>query len=134
MKQHEQAQIFLRKAKQDEELLDFIFTSLKVSDEIFGFHSQQAAEKLLKALLSHLGISFKRTHNLLTLMDLLKDAKYAPPKKLSRLDELTPFGTIVRYEEPGSDLQLNRKAVRKRICDLRIWVESKMEEHKVRNK
>jgi len=123
MKLREQAQIFLRKAQQDEDLLDVIFTSTKVSDEIFGFHCQQAAEKLFKALLSFLGVPFKRTHNLRTLMDLLEDAKHPLPSDLSDIDFLTPFGTVIRYEEPDMDLKLNRKSTRKKIRDLRVWVE-----------
>ena len=55
MKRHEQASLFLRKAVQDEALLDEVGDSTNVSDEVFGFHSQQAAEKLLKVLLSAAG-------------------------------------------------------------------------------
>ncbi len=40
MKKDEQVALFLNKAKQDEDLLDFVFTSAMVSDEIFGFHCQ----------------------------------------------------------------------------------------------
>ena len=47
--------LFLRKAAQDEALLDAVIESDKVSDEVIGFHCQQAAEKMLKALLSELG-------------------------------------------------------------------------------
>lgn len=71
MRQHEQALLFLKKAQEDEALLAEIFSSPRVSDEIFGFHCQQAAEKLLKALLSELAVEFPRTHNLRLLMDML---------------------------------------------------------------
>ncbi len=47
MKRHEQAGLFLRKAAQDEALLDAVLACDSVSDEVFGFHSQQAAEKIL---------------------------------------------------------------------------------------
>ena len=57
-KRREQALLFLRKAAQDESLLDAVLESAKVSDEVIGFHCQQAAEKMLKALLSDLGIIF----------------------------------------------------------------------------
>jgi HEPN domain-containing protein len=68
MKQHEQALLLLRKAAQDEALLDEILDSDKVSDEIVGFHCQQAAEKLLKAWLSDLSVSFRKTHEIGSLM------------------------------------------------------------------
>jgi hypothetical protein len=35
--------LFLRKAAQDEALLDAVIESDKVSDEVIGFHCQQAA-------------------------------------------------------------------------------------------
>jgi HEPN domain-containing protein len=54
MKPREQALLLLRKAAQDEAVLDHVLESIEVSDEIIGFHCQQAAEKLLKALLSDL--------------------------------------------------------------------------------
>ena len=49
MRQHEQAMLLVKKAADDEALLAEILSSHRVSDEIFGFHCQQAAEKLLKA-------------------------------------------------------------------------------------
>ena len=48
MKRREQALLFMRKAAQDEALLDAVLESDTVSDEVFGFHCQQAAEKMLK--------------------------------------------------------------------------------------
>ena len=37
-------------AAQDEALLDAVIASDKVSDEVIGFHCQQAAEKMLRVL------------------------------------------------------------------------------------
>jgi hypothetical protein len=42
MKRREQALSLLRKAAQDEALLGQVLTSDQVSDEIIGFHCQQA--------------------------------------------------------------------------------------------
>jgi HEPN domain-containing protein len=61
--------LFLRKAAQDEALLDAVIESDNVSDEVIGFHCQQAAEKMLKAVLSDLGIAFRKTHELGVLME-----------------------------------------------------------------
>lgn len=47
MRQHEQAMLLLKKAADDEALLSEILSSNRVSDEIFGFHCQQAVEKFL---------------------------------------------------------------------------------------
>ena len=41
------------------------------ADEIFGFHVQQAAEKLLKAWLALLGETYPLSHDLAALLDML---------------------------------------------------------------
>ncbi len=41
-----------------------------IADEILGFHAQQAAEKMLKAVLACQGIEFPFTHRLADLIDL----------------------------------------------------------------
>ena len=50
-------------------MLDAVLESDSISDEVIGFHCQQAAEKMLKALLSDLGAVFHKTHELGALMD-----------------------------------------------------------------
>lgn len=119
MKQREQALLLLRKAREDEDLLLEILNSERVSDEIFGFHCQQAAEKLLKALLADFGVDFPRTHNLRLLMDLLGDTGFHLPDELVNLDFLTPYGTLFRYENLPSRSQLDRPAFLKMIQGLR---------------
>lgn len=69
MKNHEQALLLLRKAAEDEALIDEVLTSERVSDLIICFHLQQAAEKLLKAWLCEAGIVFPKTHDLAKLSD-----------------------------------------------------------------
>src|ERR1022692_2324847 len=91
MKQREQALLLLRKAAQDEALLDEVLASEQVSDEIIGFHCQQAAEKLLKALLSDIGARFRKTHEIGVLMDFLAQAGHALPDQFDNLDVLTPY-------------------------------------------
>jgi len=126
MRQHDQALLLLEKAGQDESLLDEVIASERVSDEIFGFHCQQAAEKLLKAVLSELGIRFRRTHDLRELMDLLADNANALPPELQDLDALTPYGTLFRYHGIPASVSLDREGARDLVRRLRAWVEQKM--------
>jgi len=126
MRQHEQALLLLRKAAEGEALLVEVISSRRVSDEIFGFHCQQAAEKLLKALLSESGVDFPRTHNLRLLMDLLADAGHSLPQHLSDLDLLTPYGTLLRYEGLPSDLVLDRPRFFGMIQALREFAEKQL--------
>jgi hypothetical protein len=128
MRQHEQALLYLKKATEDEVLLDEVLPSPRVSDTVIGFHCQQAAEKLLKALLSHLMVRFRRTHDLRELMDLLTDNGHALPEALADLDILTPFAIEFRYEFLPQDQEtpLDRQGARAMVLRLRAWVESQI--------
>ena len=126
MKRREQALLFLKKAAEDEALLDEVLSSRRISDDIVGFHCQQAAEKLLKALLSELGIRFRKTHDVRELMDLLEDAGCHIPESLLDLDTLTPYGTLFRYEAIPSEATFDRKGCRSMVRSLRAWVENEL--------
>jgi HEPN domain-containing protein len=103
MKRHEQVWLYLRKATEDEALVDEVIDSPRVSDAAIGFHCQQAAEKLLKAFLTHQGIRFRRTHDLKELMDLMVDNGIEIPGPL-----------------------MDRQEARKMIRGLRAWVEDEL--------
>ena len=49
MTAREQAEIFVAKADEDMHLLEALLDDTTTSDSIWGFHAQQAVEKLLKA-------------------------------------------------------------------------------------
>jgi HEPN domain-containing protein len=103
------------------------------SDEIFGFHAQQSAEKMLKAWLACEGVTYPRTHDLMDLIHELDDIG-ANIDLLDELVDLNPFAVQYRYEmlvdDEGSTLdrrklitQLNavaekvRKAIGISDCD-----------------
>ena len=126
MKQREQALLFIKKACQDEALLAEVISSQAVSDELFGFHCQQAAEKLLKAILSLHDIDFARTHNLRFLMDLLADAGHRLPEEFRDLDMLTPYGTLFRYEDVPVETVIDREDLLRRVTALRIYTQNQL--------
>jgi len=126
MKRREQALLFLRKAAQDEALLDAVLANDDVSDEVIGFHSQQAAEKMLKALLSNMGAAFHKTHELGALMDALARSGAPLPDEFQNLDALTPFGAVYRYDDYDAAESLNRLDTRALLRALRAWVEDRL--------
>ena len=67
--------------------------------EIVGFHSQQAAEKYLKALLVRHQVEFPKTHDIGDLLDLVATIDSSTANALRDADLLTPFGVEIRY--PG---------------------------------
>jgi HEPN domain-containing protein len=65
-----------------------------------AYHCQQAAEKLVKAVLVQAGLAFPRTHDIAALVGLLP-AGHRLKDKLGNFDKLTPFGVAYRY--PAED-------------------------------
>ena len=92
-----------------------------VPDEILGFHAQQCAEKLLKAVLAAKGAEFPRTHSLRFLLDLLSDHGLAPRASLHAITELYPYAVQLRYGVPLEDEPLDHAAARTLLEDLRAW-------------
>jgi HEPN domain-containing protein len=76
---------------------------------ITGFHLQQAAEKLLKAVLISAGREPKQTHDLVALMQALEDFGIRIPAELEGIDILSPYAVVLRYEtitiSPEPDLR-----------------------------
>lgn len=98
MKDLERARQFLNMAERDYRALGGMKDSDVFSDEIFGFHVQQAVEKALKAWLCALGVPFPKTHDLDELGALLEEAGQEIPNFLHTLLEFTDFAVAFRYE------------------------------------
>ncbi len=98
MKDLEQAKNFLSIAARDHRALRSMEDAEAFSDEIFGFHVQQAVERTLKAWLCALGVPFPRTHDLDELGAMLEEADQEIPKFLHTLLEFSDFAVAFRYE------------------------------------
>lgn len=97
-------------ALQDMTACKLLSPSVEISDAIIGFHAQQAVEKAIKSALSHHGVEFRRTHDLISLLDLLEDNGLPPPPHADWLDELNPYAVEARYGTIEPD-GLNRSHV-----------------------
>lgn len=64
MSDQEHAESILEAARRDLRALRAMDDVVAFSDEIVGFHAQQAVEKALKAWLAYLGVPFPKTHDL----------------------------------------------------------------------
>jgi HEPN domain-containing protein len=64
--------LLIDSASQDFAACKLLADSRGIGDAIVGFHAQQAIEKSLKAVLSARMIEFRRTHDLISLLDLLQ--------------------------------------------------------------
>jgi len=122
----ERAELLIAKARDDETLLEEIISNEKVRDEIIGFHAQQAAEKLLKALLMAKNISYRRTHDLRELIDLIRDNDIEFPESLMEIRTLSPFAVEFRYDyiPLEEEEEFNRQKALEMVQKLRKWVEN----------
>ncbi len=91
------ARMLLDAAERDVGALRVMRGSSEVSDEVFGFHVQQAAEKSLKAWLALLGQVYPLTHNLEALLDLLSERTEVSPR-FRELIDYTPYAVEFRPE------------------------------------
>ena len=90
------ARMLLDAAERDVAVLRVICRSDEVSDEIFGFHVQQAAEKLCKAWIALLGEVYPLTHNIERLFNLLAD-QGVTVEPFRKLIDYTPYALEFRY-------------------------------------
>ncbi len=111
------------------------FNDLRASRLLLGeglfdesaFHSQQAAEKALKALLLSYGIEPPKTHSIERLLSILEEKADVSWAYDEHLPALTYYAVEIRYpappvsrEEAGEALRVAERAVE--------WVRGKLEE------
>lgn len=119
------ALMLLDAARQDLAACKLLATGMGIGDAMVGFHAQQAIEKSLKAVLSAQGIEFRRTHDLVTLLDLLQDNQIAPPPQADWLDELNPYAVEARYGTIALDgLDRNRALIA--IAQVIDWAKAEL--------
>ena len=121
------AALFLTLARRDMKAFQRLSADPDIEDATVGFHAQQAAEKVLKAVLSAKSIAFRRTHDLAELMDLLADNQMALPPNADTLDELNPYAAELRYGfvEPHG---LDRTKTQKVLESLFSWAENQVKD------
>ncbi|NKB69769.1 MAG: HEPN domain-containing protein [Candidatus Latescibacteria bacterium] len=76
------------------------------------FHTQQAAEKALKAALIFVEIDYPKTHNIRTLLDLIP-ADIDIPKDVEESVILTDYAVETRY--PGNSESVDEEELRQAI-------------------
>jgi HEPN domain-containing protein len=102
--------------------------SFDVDDEIFGFHAQQAAEKLYKALITAHGAEHAFTHNLRKLVEHLTLLQEKPPALPIDLDELSEYAVEFRYESGKPFAPGERDTLRAALMRLEAYVRERADE------
>jgi len=93
------------------------------------FHCQQAAEKYLKGFLARHQISFAKTHDMLTLLQQVRQFAGGEVSVLSdKVLLLDEYSVSIRYpqeyaEEPGEE---EVRAAYQAALDVRTWIRSRL--------
>jgi HEPN domain-containing protein len=113
---------WLRHAKSDLALANVPLPQDVLYSELC-FHAQQAVEKCLKAVLIHLDIEFRKTHDIDYLKTLLP-AQIPLPPEAEQVADLTSYAVAFRY--PGDYEDVTEEAYREAIGSARVvyeWAE-----------
>ncbi len=97
---------WLIKAEHDLTTAHLVFNHLPDYRDTIAFHCQQAVEKLLKAYLIHIDIGFRRSHDLIYLLDLAERPDLFTIDDYNRLARLQDYAVEIRY--PNDTIFLNQ--------------------------
>ena len=97
MPSHDDANMLFLMASKDLSALNVFIDSSEISEEIFGFHAQQAVEKVLKAWIAARGWQYPYGHDITALLRVLE--KHSENVAMHwDFAELNPFAVQFRYE------------------------------------
>ena len=124
----EYARILMQKAREDEWVLKRLIDAPEAPGCGIAFHAQQAVEKATKAVLASRSIEYPHTHNLARILDMLDEGGLGLPPDAAELPCLTPFGAVLRYDDPltaeGAAPVPDRPWMRDCVSRTLAWAES----------
>ena len=113
----------LRASSDDEDALRY-----PLQDSGYGFHAQQAVEKLYKALIARRQGRYPFSHDLKSLRKHLESLGCELPVCAFRLEELSDYAGNARYEDPMPLSEATRAVLQDCIAALRRYVLSETAE------
>jgi HEPN domain-containing protein len=122
----ELAALLARKASEDATAVREFAGNSEISDEIVGFHAQQAVEKWLKGLMASRGLAQLRTHDIDQLARVIEADGVELSGPRSRLAELTVFAVPLRYDELLDNEPLDRRATVTLVDEVGRWAEAQL--------
>ena len=94
---------WLRRAQDDLSMVELALNNSPPLCWNAAFHAQQAAEKLLKGLLTFHGVEFAKTHQIDYLLDMCVTVEPEADSLRADATKLTDFAVEPRYPLPGRD-------------------------------
>lgn len=114
---------FIAKGKEDEAAAVALVERPEISDDVIGFHLQQAAEKYLKAILAIGETRPTRTHDLSVLLAEVEALGNDIPDEVREIREWSRYAVRNRYPLAETTSLRDRSAAMALLGDLRDWVE-----------
>lgn len=116
-----QVAVLVRKAQADAVAVRELAGNPEITDEIIGFHAQQAIEKWLKAVMAHRGMDEVRIHDIGRLLQLLQNHGAELPANAAQLDDLTIYAVPMRYDELLDAEPLDHEATVELVDEVGRW-------------
>ena len=102
------ALLLLEMAGKDHKALANMQDAELFEEEIFGFHAQQVIEKVLKAWIASLGLTYPKSHDVSVLITILGDAG-VDLSRFPDLEDYSIYAVQYRYEAyDATEERLNR--------------------------
>ena len=120
------ARVIATNAERDVVAVEKMAPDPDLADEVVGLHAQQAAEKYLKAVLAHRGITYRRVHSITYLLGLLEDHEVPAPPRAPELETLTPWAPQARYDLDTEGAVLDREAAVELVGAVRTWADAEL--------
>ena len=121
-----EAAVLARKAADDGTAMQLLASNQEISDEIIGFHAQQAVEKWLKAVLGSRGVEFEYTHDLHRLIAEVTAAVGEFPFDIPQVVALTEHAVPLRYDEILDTEPLDRGATVALVEEVGKWADARV--------
>jgi len=121
-----EAAVLARKAEDDARAMQLLALNEEISDEIIGFHAQQAVEKWLKAVLGSREVEFEYTHDLHRLVAEVVAAVGQFPFDVPEVVALTEHAVPLRYDEILDTEPLDRGATVTLVDEVGRWAEAQL--------
>ena len=122
----ERAAVLARKARADATATRKFAADPEISDDIIGFHAQQAVEKWLKAVIASRGKTFEHKHDIDRLIEVLTADEQDFPLKGDQLIALTEYAVPLRYEDLLDAEPLDRDDAVTLIAEVGEWAEGEL--------
>jgi hypothetical protein len=120
------ARVIATNAERDAVAVEKMAPDAELADEVVGLHAQQAAEKYLKAVLSHRGITYRRVHSITYLLGLLEDQDVPAPPRAPELEAFTPWAPQARYDLDTEGAVLDRTAAVELVRGVQAWAQGEL--------